>query len=353
MKRRLALLSSTILLCALGCGTPGAPKPPSLQLPKRVEDLRAVRVGDKVHLSWTAPERTTDDEGIKAPGKIEICRALTTTNPITCRDKAGEVTLPPANTTADRKQAFTDDISPLVNSPRDFIVYNVLAQNDRGKSAGPSNPIAVFLAPADPPVQDLKATVERDAVRLDWTAPSPPPPSHMRSERRRVLLRKGEGGTRSFDVPESATSFRDTSYDWDKTYEYVLQGVTRVLSQDGTKTLAEFTGEPSQPVSVTPRDVFPPAAPERLQAVYSSGFIDLSWQPVTESDIVGYNIYRTLPNGQPQRLNSEPVVSSAFRDEKVQGVAPGTEIRYTVTAIDGRGNESEKSQPATETIPKP
>jgi hypothetical protein len=48
MKRRLALLSSTILLCVLGCGTPGAPKPPSLYLPKRIEDLKAVRVGDKV-----------------------------------------------------------------------------------------------------------------------------------------------------------------------------------------------------------------------------------------------------------------------------------------------------------------
>jgi hypothetical protein len=353
MKRRLALLSSTILLCVLGCGTPGAPKPPSLYLPKRIEDLKAVRVGDKVYLSWTAPERTTDEEGIKSAGKVEICRALTTTEPVTCRDKAGEVTLPPLNSTADRKQTFIDDISSIVNNPRDFVVYNLLARNDRGKSAGPSNPVAVFLAPADAPVQDLKATVERDAVRLDWTPPAAVPESRMRIERHRVVLRKGEGGTVLFNVPEAANFFRDTFYDWDKTYDYVVQGVTRVLSQDGSKVLVEFTGEPSQPVTVTPRDVFPPGAPEAVEAVYSNGFIDLTWRPVNESDIVGYNIYRTLPNGQPQKLDTEPVVSSAFRDDKLQGIAPGTQIRYTVTAIDGRGNESVPSQPATEMIPQP
>jgi fibronectin type 3 domain-containing protein len=121
-----------------------------------------------------------------------------------------------------------------------------------------------------------------------------------------------------------------------------------VLSHDGSKALYEFEGEASAPLTVTPHDIFPPAAPQAVQAIYSSGFIDLAWRPNTESDIAGYNVYRAN-----QKLNAQPVTASAFRDEKLQGIAPGTELTYYVTAVDTQANESARSEPATERIPKP
>ena len=45
----LALIGAALLLA--GCGAPGAPQPPSLQLPSPVADLAATRKGDKVTLS--------------------------------------------------------------------------------------------------------------------------------------------------------------------------------------------------------------------------------------------------------------------------------------------------------------
>ena len=43
-------------------------------------------------------------------------------------------------------------------------------------------------------------------------------------------------------------------------------------------------------------DVFPPATPSGLQAVFSDGsphpFIDLVWSPDLDADLDGYNIYR-------------------------------------------------------------
>src|SRR3954468_7761901 len=131
----LALVSSTILFTVAGCGTPGAPQPPSLHLPKTVEDLKARRIGDKVYLSWTAPAETTDGEGIKAAGNVEICRALQTPALATCRNKAGEVALPMSNEQADRHQTFVDDISSLVNGSQDFLTYNVIAASSKGKAA--------------------------------------------------------------------------------------------------------------------------------------------------------------------------------------------------------------------------
>jgi len=51
-----------------GCGTPGAPQPPSLKLPKPVNDLQAVRKGDTVITSGGLVGKITkvvDDDQIE------------------------------------------------------------------------------------------------------------------------------------------------------------------------------------------------------------------------------------------------------------------------------------------------
>src|SRR3974390_1128726 len=66
-----------LALCALfpGCGTPGAPQPPSLNLPDAVNDLAAVRAGNTVTLTWTNPKRNTDRTVIKREIKARVCRS--------------------------------------------------------------------------------------------------------------------------------------------------------------------------------------------------------------------------------------------------------------------------------------
>ncbi len=62
MRNRIAFFSIFViglLWCAAGCGAPGIPMPPSLELPRPVDDLAAVRKGGRVVLTWTAP--TADD----------------------------------------------------------------------------------------------------------------------------------------------------------------------------------------------------------------------------------------------------------------------------------------------------
>ena len=66
-RQRVRFVSSTIALAGIsgtlllgGCGTPGAPQPPSLKLPERVTDLAASRFGNRVELHWTTPKKTTD-----------------------------------------------------------------------------------------------------------------------------------------------------------------------------------------------------------------------------------------------------------------------------------------------------
>ena len=77
-------------------------------------------------------------------------------------------------------------------------------------------------------------------------------------------------------------------------------------------------------------------------------FIDLTWPPVSDADVAGYNVYRNEQGQQPVKINTDLVKTPAFRDKDVQ---PGHTYFYSVTAVDLRGNESDKSEATSETLP--
>ena len=119
----------------------------------------------------------------------------------------------------------------------------------------------------------------------------------------------------------------------------------------------ELAGELSGPVRVEAQDIFPPEPPAGLAAVATTGetgaqtAIDLSWQPVTDTDLAGYAVYRREGEAAWQRISpSEPLTPPAFHDTQVQ---PGHTYRYAVSAIDQGGHESARSAEAVETVPNP
>src|ERR1700687_1844089 len=65
----------TLVLLA-SCGSPGVPLPPSLELARPVSDLRAVRKGNTVYLTWSTAETPPDRHNIEHPGPTEVCRAV-------------------------------------------------------------------------------------------------------------------------------------------------------------------------------------------------------------------------------------------------------------------------------------
>src|SRR3954465_3482506 len=70
-----ALLMAAALGATLsGCGTPGTPLPPSLNLPDRVADVAAARTGNQVALTWTMPKRNTEKQLLKANVDAHVCR---------------------------------------------------------------------------------------------------------------------------------------------------------------------------------------------------------------------------------------------------------------------------------------
>jgi hypothetical protein len=106
---------------------------------------------------------------------------------------------------------------------------------------------------------------------------------------------------------------------------------------------------------VTPKPAIPPGAPQGLVSVFvpalaeSPAHVELSWAINSETDIAGYNVYRSEQEGGPGvRLNRELLLTPAFRD---MNAVPGRHYLYTVTAVDRSGNESPATAPVAGGVP--
>ena len=340
-----------------GCGTPGAPQLPSLQLARPVEDLSASRTGNRVELEWTLPRRNTDRTLVTHPLATRICRHEGTALMSAC-SAIGEMSPrspQPKQKTESQPETVRvhyQDVLPLELEnahPASFVTYAVEEVNTRGRSAGLSNQVAVPLAPTLPPPEDLRAELSADGVRIVWSGPPPPTPQ-AGLQYLYQIDRKPAGAPAYLVVgnaaPSEGGSYLDKTFEWQKKYEYRITTVTAVHAEG---IQASVPGDSTKPVEVFTRDIYPPGAPTGLQAVFSSvgqkPFIDLTWAPNSESDVAGYNVFRRSGNGQLEKLNRELVPVPAFRDDSVQ---PGLKYVYVVSAVDLRGNESARSAEASE-----
>ena len=340
------LLTVAALALLAGCGSQGNPLPPSLELPRPVSDLKAVRKGDRVRLTWTAPRETTDKVRIKEAGKTRVCRSTVAPAAMECTEAAP----PPASGLA----SYTDTLPRELQEqgPAGFAVYTVEVTNARGRSAGLSNALKVPLAPTLAPPSDLKAEVTADGVALSWSAPPPPAPGSYALRVFRHAVGAAAGVTAAELPLPAPPAFLDKNVEWEKSYQYRAAIVTRIAAEGGTQV--EVEGEDTPPVEVLVHDVFPPVAPTGVQAVATSSggqsFIDLTWTPNSEADLAGYNVYRREGDAPPQKINPELVKTPAFRDPQVTA---GHTYLYAVSAVDLRANESGRSEETNESVPQP
>jgi fibronectin type 3 domain-containing protein len=112
----------------------------------------------------------------------------------------------------------------------------------------------------------------------------------------------------------------------------------------------------SNRVVLTPKDIFPPSAPQgvvaaALPATTLKLLVDLSWSINVETDVAGYRVYRSEKQGERGSLiTNELLLTPAYQDLTV---ANGQHYWYTVTAVDRAGNESAPSEQIAIEIPQP
>jgi hypothetical protein len=376
MKLHFGRLIAPTALCLLlaSCAQTGPPLPPSLELPKPPTDLRASRKGNRVTLSWSEPMLTTDHQNVRSVGATLVCRSRQSDRShaemTECENPAA--TLPAPSSAAPQKsgsapsssqrpapQTYTDTLPANLQQqdPTAEFTYAVEVLNRNARGAGLSNRVHVPAIVTLSPPGDLAAELTGDGVVLAWTSATvsqnPGVQLRYRIYRRDETSGKDAiAGEVSLGEPGPA-HFTDSSFEWEKTYLYRITAVSIVKRPDSE---AQVEGDDTSPVQIIAHDVFPPSVPAGLQAAYAGEgqklFIDLIWAPVTNADLAGYNVYRSETNGTPVtqtvKLNSELVASPSYRD---LAVVSGRTYTYSVSAVDVRGNESQRSEETSEPVP--
>ncbi len=319
-----AALGTIAFLCLAGCGYVGPVLPPSPELPQAVTDLVAVERGDQIVISFNTPPRTTDNIPVQTFSKIDL-RIGPTVTPFDFNQWAASATPyelePPAPNDPENPVAATLSktvpITYWVGKRVAIAVRTAVKKNDHYSSW--SNRVVLDVIPAlSPPVVKAESTAK--GVLLTW------PPEGSLTYR---IYRKAAADTAPTQLGTSETrEFLDSSSQYETPYQY---------SVVAARGLAESL--PSEPVSITTSDIFPPSVPSTVTALAGPNSIEVSWQRSPEPDLKGYFVYRSV-NGGPFETVGDLLTLPDYSDRNVEH---GKTYRYQVSAVDQKNNSSERS----------
>ena len=362
--RRIAFLSFCVIplcLCLVNCGKRRPPLPPIERVQQRTEALSGVQRGNQVLLSWPAPQRNAPNGSVQSIRRVDVYRLAEKPRAplgLTEEEFAARSTLIGSVTYDQIKNAsdvltYTDKLE-LAGEPA-RLRYAVRYVNNSGQRAAFSNFLVIEPAAriAQPPtIVETGNEVSENAITISWK----PPAANIDGSTPVNLLgynvyRMEEAENEISETPinsslVSGTEYSDKNFKFGENYRYIVR--TASLGTEG----AQVESLNSNSVSITPRDVFPPSAPDGITIAPAPGRLSLFFPANPEADIAGYNIFRStdpdLPKDQWNKLNSELLTKTTFTDEKVE---PGKRYYYYLRAIDRAGNVSPLSEVVSETVP--
>ncbi|MBN1788387.1 MAG: hypothetical protein JW806_08330 [Sedimentisphaerales bacterium] len=191
--------------------------------------------------------------------------------------------------------------------------------------------IVTDAIPPDAPT-GLAAISSESIISLDWDDNSEPDLAGYNVYRSET---SGTGYVQINSTLVTNSDYIDNIISNGVTYYYVVSAVDTALNESDDST----------EVSAIGIDTTPPAAPTGLAASASDSMVALDWDDNNESDIEGYNVYRSTTHGAGfVQINSVLVTSSDYIDNTVVN---GTTYYYVVTAEDISANESGNSNEAS------
>jgi hypothetical protein len=360
---------------AAGCGKRGDPLPPIRRAPLPVTNLALAQRGASLEIRLTAPRAMTDGSRLAslavelwvADRDGELAEVATRRSLAALPGEAWTETLPlpaPGSPLRVAAQARSGKRASVLTS----VVTHTVQEVPEAPSAleARSAPVGVALrwtpparmpappapTPVPPPGPKLGAPPlatppqavppgieEPRSVPPTPLAPSPAPsPAPPVARVGFLVYRRAEGGSFGAPlnaVPLAAAAYADASARPGETLCY------EVRTAASTDPVVESAPTPEACLAV--RDVAAPAAPAGLAVILRDGAAELSWSPGLESDIAAYRVYRARGDGAPERVAELRPPETAWRDAEL---AAGTRHSYTVTAVDGAGNESPPSAAA-------
>lgn len=300
----LTALAALFLLAA--CGRVGAPLPPIIRIPERIENLSAAQSGYTVFLNWTSPSKYIDGNSAADLGMVHVFR-----NNV-------EIGTAPA-TAAGQPQSFSVDVRNSVGSSMTFTIQLVVPRADKPSLV--SNPAQILPVPVPGSPRNPQFTVDKGRIVFTWD----PPEINAALVEAYVVQRSDKPGSPAVvHVPRV-----DDEAEHGKTYTYTVtavRGTNPQISGDGplTRTLVAA-------------DIAPPAIPSGfdIQSLGPGNGVFLTWTANTEPDLKGYWILRS-----DGILLTTPI--NGIADPRY---VPGMGLTYEILAEDRFGNQSKRSTP--------
>jgi len=347
IKRKICYASLTLSLTAAvftlffsGCGFKNKPIPPQQVVPKVITDLRYQLTDKGVTLSWSFPVETVTGRDITEISSFDVYRAV-----VPAKDYCASCPIPfsratniPGGAVPDKGRKTATYESSLLR-PGNMYFFKVRSKAGWWAQSKDSN-IVSFLwnIPAKAP-ENLKATAGDKAITLSWQPVTAHRDGSAVNEQVRYQVFRSVRG-RDFQPvgnPVNETRFVDTATKNGKKYFYKVQAQS-IYEQ------AVVEGGESAAVAAASIDRTPPAPPAGVHSVRTAKAVKIFWEPVNESDLKGYRVYRRL-SGQkkPIRIGEVKAPYVMFTDN----APPNNSARifYSVSSIDTRdpANESVRS----------
>jgi hypothetical protein len=314
---------------SIGCGSVGEPLYPAVNIPTRISDLTAVERGARIDIAFTIPALTTEGLTVKAIGRVEL--------------RVGPNPNSGAAFQSDQWAAAAKlvDVAPAPSGPgpvrvpvaaQQFIGQDVIVgvrlANSKGRLSDWSNFATLRIEEPLATPANFKVADVPQGVSLTWTEPA--------VSQFRVYRKTAQDKQPSLLATTQEPNYLDSTTEYGKTYEYHIEGVHE-------KTVSDLAG----PLSITPKDVFPPAVPTGLTASAGIGSIELAWERSTEPDFKEYRVLRSEGGAAFVQI-AAGLEAPSYSDRSVES---GKRYRYRVAAVDQAGNSSEPSNPVEATAP--
>jgi hypothetical protein len=276
--------------------------------------------GARIIVHFTPPGKTTEGRTLAGPVKFDL-RIGTAVAPFDPASWAAQARALPR--IAVRNGLAQTEI-PTTDWTGREVSFAVRTVGANGKESGWSNFVNLTIVPPPQRPAALKPEGTADGVRLTWQG---------EAGDFIILRREGAEGEFAQAAEVQQPEWLDRTAEFGKPYTYLVQRVVK-LGEDRTAQ-----SELSDEASITPKDVYPPAAPRGLRVVAGPTSIELAWDRSPEPDLAGYRVYRCVGGGAWEKLTDVSQVP-AYSDHQVES---GKTYQYAISAVDQAGNESPRS----------
>ena len=376
--KKIVLLAAGVLLllAAQACGKKGGILPPLVLVPQKVENLKAVQRGQHILLEWSNPESYIDGRPLAGVSEIEVwvseavvslkagAPALTAeefeskgrrlaviqqTEPPSPskkaepKKKAGPAE-PKKKTPMAKEQSYEYLLTEKDLKEAKLLFAVRVKDEKKGRFSDFSEFASIILQPLPLPPGNVRTQVFEDRIEIRWDAPQVNFDCSAPVRLKGYQVYRMDAGNKPQRLNTKLVQdekFDDSSFLFGQSYRYFVRAAA-------SETNPVLESDDSTVTEVTPKDIFPPAAPTGVTAVKGPNFITLIWDAGREKDLAGYKVWRREAGQDPfVCLTARAILENTYTDSAVE---KNKRYEYAMTALDNSGNESPKSEIESEVI---